>query len=64
MLLSNIQDSGAQLNIPMDYAVLTSQDNADQFCFPASKEIYQVQRGGAILAVVKQIGKGDLIQCK
>jgi hypothetical protein len=62
MLLANTQDPGYPLNTLTDYAVITTEDNADQFCFPASKEIFKVQRGGAVLVVVKQVDKGDLIQ--
>jgi hypothetical protein len=63
-LLANTYDPGYPLNTNMDYAVITTKDNADQFYFPDSKEIYTVQRGGAILAVVKQVDKGDIYQRK
>jgi hypothetical protein len=64
MSLANTQDPGYPLNTLTDYAIITTKDNADQFCFPASKEIYKIQRSGAILVVVKQVDKGDLIQSK
>jgi len=62
VFIAYTQDPGYPLNTLTDYAVITTKDNADQFYFPASKEIYRVQRGGALLVVVKQVDKGDLIQ--
>jgi hypothetical protein len=64
MLIANTQDPGYPRNTLTNYAVLTTTDNADQFCFPDSKEIFTVQRDGAVLAVVKQVEKGDLIENK
>jgi hypothetical protein len=61
MRITNTYDPGYPLNTLTDYAVITTEDNVDQICFPASKEIYKVERGGAVLAVVKQVNKGDLI---
>ena len=64
MLLANTQDPGYPLNTLTDYAIITTTDNADQFCFPDSKEIFTIKRDGAVLAVVKQVNKGDLIESK
>ncbi len=58
------EDPGFSFNKQIDYAILPIRLNVDQVYFPASKEIYQVQRGGALLTVVKQVHKGDLIQSK
>jgi hypothetical protein len=46
------------------YAVIPTRYIGSEFYFPQSKEIYQISRGGAVLAVVKQVEKGDLIQSK
>jgi hypothetical protein len=64
MWLSNPQDPGYSLNTLTDYAIISTQSNADQVWFPDSKEIYRVQRDGAVLTVVKQVNKGDLIRSK
>jgi hypothetical protein len=64
LALTVTRDPGFPLNTLTDYAVITTETKADQLCFPTSKEIYRVQRGGAILVVVKQVDRGDLIQCK
>ncbi len=52
------------LNTQTFYAVIPTRFTGSQFYFPRSKEIYQISRGGAVLAVVKQVNKGDLIQSK
>ncbi len=62
--IANTLDPGYPLNTLTDYAILSTSFNIDKFYFPGSKEVYQVQRGGATLAVVKQVNKGDLIQVK
>ncbi len=62
MVSFNTKDPGYPRNTLTDYAIISTYSNADQSCFPDSREIYQVRRGGAVLAVVKQVDKGDLIQ--
>jgi hypothetical protein len=55
-------DRDFPFNSQTDYAILTTKLNADQNYFPESKVIYEVRRAGALLTVVKQVNKGDLIQ--
>ena len=43
------------------YAVLTSQYDMDRRAYPDSPILYQVDRDGAVLLVVKQVRQGDLI---
>jgi len=62
--VANSLDPGYPFNTLADYAILSTSFNIDKFYFPGAKEIFQVQRGGATLAVVKKVNKGDLIQVK
>jgi hypothetical protein len=50
------------LNKQTFYAVIPTHFIGSQFYFPRSKEIYQISRGGAVLAVVKQVDKADYLQ--
>lgn len=62
--LNDKPDPGFPINTQVDFAILPAQQSVDQHYFPGSKEIYRIQRGGAILTVVKEVKKGDLIQGK
>jgi hypothetical protein len=61
---SDPKDPGYAFNTVTDYAIISTQLNSDQVYFPDSKVIYRVQRAGAVLTVVKQVNKGDLIMRK
>jgi len=41
------------------FAVITTRENLDQTTYPASKSVYQVERAGATLTVVKQVQPGE-----
>ncbi len=52
------------LNTQTFYAVIPTRFIGSQFYFSRSKEIYQISRGGVVLAVVKQVNLGDYLQDK
>jgi hypothetical protein len=52
------------VNTQTFYAVIPTRFIGSQFYFPRSKEIYQISRGGAVLAVVKQVNVGDYLEDK
>jgi hypothetical protein len=41
------------------YAVIATRSAGSEFIFPDSKVIYEIRRGGALLAFVKLVKKGD-----
>ena len=50
------------LNTQTFYAVIPTHSAGSQFYFPRSEEIYQISRGGGVLAVVKLVNKADYLQ--
>jgi hypothetical protein len=50
------------VNTQTFYAVIPTHYTGSQFYFPRSEEIYQISRGGAVLAVVKQVDVADYLQ--
>jgi hypothetical protein len=48
----------------MYYAVIPTYFHGSSYHFPRSKVIYEIRRGGALLAVVKQVNSSDYLQDK
>ncbi len=46
------------------YSVILNRFVGSQFIFPGSKEIYEISRGGAVLAVIKQVNRDEVTQGK
>jgi hypothetical protein len=62
--LTTDQNPGDFANSQTFYAVIPTHFIGSQYYFPGSKVIYEIRRGGAILAVVKQVNVGDYLQDK
>ena len=58
--LTSDQTPQALTDLPSFYAVIPTHFVGSQYYYPDAKVIYEIRRGGAVLAVVKQVDKSDL----
>jgi hypothetical protein len=57
--LTSDENLARSLHLQSFYAVIPTRFVGSQYFFPKSKEIYQIRRGGAVLAVVKLVNVSD-----